>query len=57
LLIPDVLAIDGHEVILEEIDDWNVVQLMVNGEIVFACDIRQLDFGKDLFILCLIKNF
>lgn len=45
--LKNILAMDGHEVILEEIEDWNVVQLMVNGEIIFICDIRQLDFGGD----------
>jgi len=33
---------------LEPIADWNVVELIVHGEHVFNCDIRDLDFGKDL---------
>lgn len=41
-----VLKADGHEVILEEIPDWNDVQLIVNGEMVFQCNINDLDFGK-----------
>ncbi|PNI21947.1 C10orf53 isoform 1 [Pan troglodytes] len=41
-----VLAIDGHEVILEKIEDWNVVELMVNEEVVFHCNIKDLEFGK-----------
>ena len=59
-MVLGILSKDGHELHLEEIDDWNVVQLRVNGEIVFKCDIRQLDFGKKnllkqfcfLFIFC-----
>ncbi|XP_037661326.1 UPF0728 protein C10orf53 homolog [Choloepus didactylus] len=42
-----VLTRDGHEVILEKIDDWDVVELMVNGEVVFRCNIKDLEFGGD----------
>ncbi|XP_049710607.1 UPF0728 protein C10orf53 homolog [Elephas maximus indicus] len=42
-----VLAADGHEVILEKIDDWNVVELVVNEEVVFHCNINDLEFGGD----------
>nr|XP_056706317.1 UPF0728 protein C10orf53 homolog [Euleptes europaea] len=42
-----VLEEDGHQVILEEIPDWNDVQLIVNGETVFQCNINDLDFGGD----------
>ncbi|XP_053442004.1 UPF0728 protein C10orf53 homolog [Nycticebus coucang] len=42
-----VLAKDGHEVILEKIEDWNVVELMVNEEVVFHCNIKDLEFGGD----------
>uniref|UniRef100_A0A2K6U9M4 Uncharacterized protein n=1 Tax=Saimiri boliviensis boliviensis TaxID=39432 RepID=A0A2K6U9M4_SAIBB len=41
-----VLAKDGHKVILEKIEDWNVVELMVNEDVVFHCDIKDLEFGK-----------
>jgi hypothetical protein len=41
-----VLAKDGHKVILEEIEYWNVVELLVNEEIVFQCNIKDLEFGK-----------
>ncbi|KAI4555379.1 hypothetical protein MJG53_019069 [Ovis ammon polii x Ovis aries] len=41
-----VLAEDGHQVLLEKIEDWNVVELMVNGEVVFRCNIKDLEFGK-----------
>uniref|UniRef100_A0A8C2S7B3 Uncharacterized protein n=1 Tax=Capra hircus TaxID=9925 RepID=A0A8C2S7B3_CAPHI len=40
-----VLAEDGHQVLLEKIEDWNVVELMVNGEVVFRCNIKDLEFG------------
>uniref|UniRef100_A0A2K6M7C6 Chromosome 10 open reading frame 53 n=2 Tax=Rhinopithecus TaxID=542827 RepID=A0A2K6M7C6_RHIBE len=43
-----VLARDGHEVILEKIEDWNVVELMVNEEVVFHCNIKDLEFGNKL---------
>ncbi|XP_003930039.1 UPF0728 protein C10orf53 homolog [Saimiri boliviensis] len=42
-----VLAKDGHKVILEKIEDWNVVELMVNEDVVFHCDIKDLEFGGD----------
>ncbi|XP_045423929.1 UPF0728 protein C10orf53 homolog [Lemur catta] len=42
-----VLARDGHEVILEKIEDWSVVELMVNEEVVFHCNIKDLEFGGD----------
>ncbi|CAK7301573.1 UPF0728 protein C10orf53 homolog [Vulpes vulpes] len=42
-----VLARDGHKVILEKIEDWNVVELMVNEEIIFHCNIKDLEFGGD----------
>jgi len=41
----DVLGKDGHKIHLEPIADWNIVELMVHGEKVFTCDIRDLDFG------------
>nr|P0C921.1 RecName: Full=UPF0728 protein C10orf53 homolog [Xenopus tropicalis] len=42
-----VLVSDGHQVILEEILDRNTVELIVNGELVFRCNIKELDFGGD----------
>ncbi|XP_006916991.1 UPF0728 protein C10orf53 homolog [Pteropus alecto] len=42
-----VLAEDGHKVILEKIEDWNVVELKVNEEVVFHCNIKDLEFGGD----------
>ena len=40
------LAKDGHQIILEQIEDWNLVELVVNEETVFQCDIQELEFGK-----------
>ncbi|XP_054428306.1 UPF0728 protein C10orf53 homolog [Pteronotus mesoamericanus] len=42
-----VLAEDGHKVTLEKIEDWNVVELKVNEEVVFQCNIKDLEFGGD----------
>ncbi|XP_047408046.1 UPF0728 protein C10orf53 homolog [Sciurus carolinensis] len=42
-----VLTKDGHTVFLEKIEDWNVIELMVNEEIVFHCNIKDLEFGGD----------
>ncbi|XP_066456514.1 UPF0728 protein C10orf53 homolog [Eleutherodactylus coqui] len=42
-----VLLSGGHKVFLEEILDRDTVELMVNGEIVFQCNIKELDFGGD----------
>ncbi|XP_024416895.1 UPF0728 protein C10orf53 homolog [Desmodus rotundus] len=42
-----VLSEDGHEVILEKIEDWNVVELKVNEEVIFHCNIKDLEFGGD----------
>ncbi|XP_041425946.1 UPF0728 protein C10orf53 homolog [Xenopus laevis] len=42
-----VLVSNGHQVILEEMLDWNTVELIVNGELVFRCNIKDLDFGGD----------
>ncbi|KAM9612036.1 UPF0728 protein C10orf53 homolog [Morphnus guianensis] len=36
-----------HQLILEEIPDWSTVELVVNGEMVFRCNINDLDFGGD----------
>ncbi|KAM9345145.1 UPF0728 protein C10orf53 homolog [Symphorus nematophorus] len=37
----------GHQSVLEETREWNLVELVVNGELVFTCDIKQLQFGGD----------
>ncbi|ELK35238.1 hypothetical protein MDA_GLEAN10013144 [Myotis davidii] len=41
-----VLAADGHLVTLEKMEDWNVVELKVNEEVVFHCNIKDLEFGN-----------
>ncbi|KAF7655916.1 hypothetical protein LDENG_00048460 [Lucifuga dentata] len=37
----------GHQCVLEETPEWNTVELLVNGLIVFKCKIKQLEFGGD----------
>ncbi|XP_076600110.1 UPF0728 protein C10orf53 homolog [Chaetodon auriga] len=37
----------GHQCVMEETREWNMVELVVNGEVVFSCDIKQLQFGGD----------
>ena len=44
------LSEDGHEVILEKIEDWNVVELKVNEEVIFHCNIKDLEFGKSFHL-------
>ncbi|XP_069744314.1 UPF0728 protein C10orf53 homolog isoform X3 [Narcine bancroftii] len=39
------LGADGHHCVLEQSLDWNIVELVVNGVIVFTCNITELDFG------------
>ncbi|XP_072246468.1 UPF0728 protein C10orf53 homolog [Leuresthes tenuis] len=41
------LGARGHQCVLEETQDWNVVELVVSGEIVFSCHIKKLEFGGD----------
>uniref|UniRef100_A0A3Q2KJ03 Chromosome 1 C10orf53 homolog n=1 Tax=Equus caballus TaxID=9796 RepID=A0A3Q2KJ03_HORSE len=41
-----VLAKDGHHVILEKIEERNLVELVVNEEVVFHCNINDLEFGE-----------
>ncbi|XP_007896568.1 UPF0728 protein C10orf53 homolog [Callorhinchus milii] len=38
---------DGHRCILEPFLDWNTVELVVKGESVFKCNIKEFDFGGD----------
>ncbi|XP_056148370.1 UPF0728 protein C10orf53 homolog [Lampris incognitus] len=37
----------GHQCVLEETHDWNMAELVVNGESVYTCTIKQLEFGGD----------
>ncbi|MBN3312235.1 CJ053 protein, partial [Atractosteus spatula] len=39
---------DGHRCVLKKIADWNKVELVVNGECIFQCNIKDLDFGKKI---------
>ncbi|KAJ8248114.1 hypothetical protein GJAV_G00238460 [Gymnothorax javanicus] len=41
------LTVDGHSCVLEEMQDWNKVELIVNGERVFECNMLDLQFGGD----------
>ncbi|XP_036591831.1 UPF0728 protein C10orf53 homolog [Trichosurus vulpecula] len=43
----DVLQRAGHRVILQKTEDWDALELIVNGEVVFQCKISDLDFGGD----------
>lgn len=46
--LQEVLSRNGHLIAeLIPTSDWNSLWLKVNGEIVFRCDIRDLDFGGD----------
>ncbi|XP_059802681.1 UPF0728 protein C10orf53 homolog isoform X3 [Hypanus sabinus] len=38
---------NGHSWVEEQSPDWNIVELVVNGEVVFTCNITDLDFGGD----------
>ncbi|XP_010190247.1 PREDICTED: UPF0728 protein C10orf53 homolog [Mesitornis unicolor] len=52
---PAVLQADGHQLILEEISEWNAVEQVVSGEeTAFHCNITDLHFGGDgkLISLC-----
>merc|ERR1711963_1031259 len=42
-----VLQGEGHSTTLETIKDRNQVEIWVNGELVFKCDIRDLEYGGD----------
>ncbi|XP_048167349.1 UPF0728 protein C10orf53 homolog [Corvus hawaiiensis] len=41
-----ILKADGHHVIQKVVTDWNAVDLVVDREIVFHCNIHDLDFGN-----------
>uniref|UniRef100_A0A8C6UWY7 Uncharacterized protein n=1 Tax=Neogobius melanostomus TaxID=47308 RepID=A0A8C6UWY7_9GOBI len=41
------LTARGHQCVLTETPDWNRVELLVRGRIIFSCDIRHLQFGGD----------
>ncbi|XP_030012087.1 UPF0728 protein C10orf53 homolog [Sphaeramia orbicularis] len=37
----------GHRCVLEESHERDQVDLLVNGQVVYTCDIRTLEFGGD----------
>ncbi|XP_018593553.1 UPF0728 protein C10orf53 homolog [Scleropages formosus] len=37
----------GHRCVFEESPDWNTMELLVNGECVYAGNIKDMDFGGD----------
>ncbi|KAA8583761.1 hypothetical protein FQN60_014969 [Etheostoma spectabile] len=41
------LTARGHQCVLEDTREWNMVKLVVNGEVVFRCNIKHLEFGGD----------
>lgn len=43
--IAAILSRAGNTVDLLPFKDWNIVELWVNGEKIFNCDIRNLDYG------------
>ncbi|KAL1021833.1 hypothetical protein UPYG_G00018630 [Umbra pygmaea] len=38
---------NGYQTVLEKTSNWNIVDLVVNGECVYTCNIKQLEFGGD----------
>ncbi|XP_069000148.1 UPF0728 protein C10orf53 homolog [Embiotoca jacksoni] len=41
------LRASGHQCVLEETREWNMVELVVSEEIIFICNIKELEFGGD----------
>ncbi|CAL8256155.1 unnamed protein product [Lota lota] len=41
------LVAHGHRCVREESREWNTVELVVNGERVFTCCVKNLQFGGD----------
>ena len=41
------LSLKGHTVVKRQIKDWNSVRLIVNGEVVYTCNINDMDYGGD----------
>ncbi|XP_051897624.1 UPF0728 protein C10orf53 homolog [Pristis pectinata] len=41
------LEASGHSWAEEQSLDWNIVELVVSGAVVFTCNITDLDFGGD----------
>ncbi|XP_028845832.1 UPF0728 protein C10orf53 homolog [Denticeps clupeoides] len=47
---------NGHTCVLEMTQDWSKVELVVNGELVYECDINDLEFGGDGRLDCLCQE-
>ena len=47
MAVSEILECDGHTTELECIKDRNAVEVWVNGDLVFKCDMRELEFGID----------
>lgn len=47
IVFPARLTAEGHSVLFQEIENWNAVQIVVNGETVYKCSIKDLDYGGD----------
>ncbi|RDD41453.1 UPF0728 protein C10orf53-like protein [Trichoplax sp. H2] len=45
--LTNVLKTAGHTIVYEEIADWNEVQLIVHGELIYRCEIQELQYGGD----------
>ncbi|KAK7901765.1 hypothetical protein WMY93_018534 [Mugilogobius chulae] len=41
------LTARGYMHMIQETHEWNRVELLFRGRIVFTCDIRELEFGGD----------
>lgn len=50
------LTAHGHQCVLEETSEWNMVELVVSGQVVFTCDVKQLEFGEPPYFLVPIHD-
>ncbi|XP_063048009.1 UPF0728 protein C10orf53 homolog [Engraulis encrasicolus] len=41
------LRASGHRCVLQSTLEWNKVELVVNGECVYVCNINDLEFGGE----------
>lgn len=44
------LKASGHWCILEEMQPWDTVELVVNGMVILTCDIKQLQFVENVLL-------
>lgn len=47
--VPAALRASGHRCVLQSTLEWNKVELVVNGECVYVCNINDLEFGNEHF--------